>query len=147
MIVLVHHGDAVPAHMDASRPLSTAGRATCERLAHEAAARGVRPDVIWHSSKLRTRQTADIFRQACNPVAPSLAVRGLQPGDPVSWIHDRLAGDPRAIMIVGHMPQLPALLSLMTARSPVRDDCFPLNGVVTLEAEGDVWKEIWRLES
>jgi phosphohistidine phosphatase len=148
MIVLVHHGDAVPAHIDATRPLSTTGRQTAERLAREAASRGVRPDVIWHSGKLRARQTADVFRQACNPLAPCSAVRGLRPGDPAAWMYEQLRGDPRHIMVVGHMPHLPLLLSMLTAQPPGTPTAhFPLNGVVALEAESSGWREIWRLGS
>jgi phosphohistidine phosphatase len=144
MIVLVHHGDAVPGHVDATRPLSSAGRAACERLARAAASRGVRPDAIWHSGKLRARQTADLFRQACNPLAPCTAVRGLHPGDPPAWMRDQLAGETRHIMIVGHMPHLPSLLSLLRADSSAEE--FPLNGVVALDADGERWREVWRLE-
>ena len=77
MIVLVHHAQAIRSEVDAQRPLSETGRAHAERLAHETAARGVKPDVIWHSGKLRARQTADPFWKLCNPFAEFAAVRGL----------------------------------------------------------------------
>ena len=60
-LLLVHHGDAVGPGVDPMRPLSSVGRAATERLAGLAAQRGVKPDVIWHSGKLRARQTAELF--------------------------------------------------------------------------------------
>ena len=137
------------------RPLSTVGRAATERLAGLAALRGVKPDVIWHSGKLRARQTAEVFWKACNPFAPITAERGLLPGDPPQWMHDRLTGETRSVLIAGHMPYLPRLLSLLTAGKAVASapsersapSDFPLHGCVALEPDGDRWMEIWRLET
>jgi len=69
LLVLVHHGDAVGPQIDPRRPLSDEGRRQVEALSRDAAARGVKPDVIWHSGKLRARQTAELFWKACNPLA------------------------------------------------------------------------------
>ena len=147
-ILLVHHGDAVGPEVDPMRPLSSLGRAATERLAAEVAARGVKPDAIWHSGKLRARQTAEFFWKACNPFAPLTAERGLLPDDPPQWIRDRLTGERRTILIVGHMPYLPRLLSTLLARAgETTQRSFPLHGCVALEIDGDRWKEMWRLET
>ena len=137
------------------RPLSDRGRADVARLAEDARTRGVKPDVIWHSGKLRARQTAEAFWRACNPLAAFAAARGLQPDDPPSWMRDQLAGDPstrlgagpRSIVVVGHMPHLPALLHLLCgdAADPPAFD-FPLHGCVALEADDTQWKELWRIK-
>jgi phosphohistidine phosphatase len=147
LLVLVHHGDAVGPEVDAMRPLSSVGRAATERVADAAAARGIKPDAIWHSGKLRARQTAEIFWKACNPLAPFTAERGLLPDDPPQWIRDRLTGEDRTILIVGHMPYLPRLLEMLTGARDDRAVSFPLHGCVALEADGGQWKEIWRLKS
>jgi phosphohistidine phosphatase SixA len=62
-VYLVHHGDAVSAAVDSQRPLSGQGREQVEALAKQAVTQQVRPAVIWHSGKLRARQTALAFRQ------------------------------------------------------------------------------------
>jgi phosphohistidine phosphatase len=145
MIYLVHHADAVAPDVDAQRPLSVAGRAHATRLAKSAFERGVVPEAIWHSGKLRARQTAEAFLQCCNPLAQFQAIRGLQPSDPPSWIRDDLFGELRDVMIVGHMPHLPRALTLLVAgeESPLIE--FPQHGLVALEATGRLWKERWRL--
>jgi phosphohistidine phosphatase len=142
MIVLVHHADAVGPEVDPARPLSDAGRTAATRLASEAASHDVRPDQIWHSGKLRARQTAELFRRACNPLAPMTAVRGLQPDDPPTWVRDELEAESRSILIVGHMPHLNRLLHLL--RATAADD-LPLHGCVALERDAGEWKEVWRL--
>jgi phosphohistidine phosphatase len=142
-VFLVHHGDAVGPEIDALRPLSKIGRTAVERLAAEAAVRGAKPSVVWHSGKLRAKQTAEAFWRACNALAEFSATRDLQPDDPPQWIRERLRGESREVLIAGHFPHLPRLLALIVADA----DTFPLHGVVALETldEGETWKEIWRL--
>jgi phosphohistidine phosphatase len=146
MVCLVHHGHAIGPEVDSMRPLSERGRVAVVQLAEQARDRGVKPDVIWHSGKLRARQTAEAFWHACNPLATFAAVRGLLPDDPPSWIRDQLAAESRSIMVVSHMPYLPALLHMMCgeAADPPAFD-FPLHGCVALERDGERWKEAWRL--
>jgi phosphohistidine phosphatase len=147
LLLLVHHGDAVGPDVDPMRPLSSAGRLATERVASAAMARGVKPEAIWHSGKLRARQTAEIYWKACNPLSSFTAERGLLPDDPPQWIRDRLTGEDRTILIVGHMPYLPRLLGMLTGARDERAASFPLHGCVALEADGAQWNEIWRLES
>lgn len=145
-VYLVHHGDAVGPEVDPRRPLSEQGRADVARLAAEAEARGARPLVVWHSGKLRARQTAEAFWRACNALASFTATRDLQPDDPPEWIRDRLRAEARDILITGHYPHLPRLLAVMTEGQAL--STFPQHGVVALTTEdgGNTWKEIWRLE-
>jgi len=147
-LFLVHHGDAVGAEVDPRRPLSPKGRTDVERLAAEASARGARPQVVWHSGKLRARQTAEAFWRACNALAEFSATKDLQPDDPPKWIRDRLRKDTRDLMIAGHFPHLPRLLALLITGGEAGLD-FPLHGVVTLVThdEGATWQELWRLEN
>ena len=155
LLLLVHHGDAVGPQIDPMRPLSSAGRAATERLAGLAAQKGLKPEVMWHSGKLRARQTAELFWKACNPFALLTAERGLLPDDPPQWMRDRLTGETRSVLIAGHMPYLPRLLAMLTVSEATthapseRNEStgFPLHGCVALEPDGDRWKEIWRLEA
>ena len=146
MLFLVHHGDAVGPDVDPMRPLSERGRAAVLLVAHETAKRGAKPDVIWHSGKLRARQTAEAFWRACNPFATLSAERGLQPMDPPEWMRDRLSGVTGETMVVGHMPHLARLLALLTGRgADVAQTALPLHGIIALEAEGDRWQERWSI--
>jgi phosphohistidine phosphatase len=148
-LYLVHHGDAVGPEIDPRRPLSGVGLTATERRAAEAAARGARPTVVWHSGKLRARQTAEAFWRACNALAEFSATKNLQPTDPPLWIRDRLRVELRDVMIVGHFPHLPRLLTLLLTDSEEPIGRFPLHGVVALTTadEGASWSEMWRLGS
>ncbi len=131
--------------VDPRRPLSNVGRANTDRLAALAASRGAKPAVVWHSGKLRAKQTAEAFWRACNALADFSATKDLQPDDPPHWMRERLIGEPRDILIAGHFPHLPRLLALLKAEGGEPD--FPPHGVVALVSsdEGDTWSEAWRL--
>lgn len=141
-LFLAHHGDAVGPEIDPRRPLSPHGRAAAERLAADAAARGARPAVVWHSGKLRAKQTAEIFWRACNALAELSATRDLQPDDQPVWMRDRLRHERRDILIAGHFPHLPGLLRLLAGDQAG----FPPHGIVALETtdEGETWRQIWQ---
>jgi phosphohistidine phosphatase len=144
-LYLVHHGDAVGPEIDLRRPLSAAGQAAVEELAKEAAVRGTRPEVVWHSGKLRCRQTAQAFWRACNALAEFSAARDLQPDDPPDWMANRLRGETRDILIAGHFPHLPRLLARLVGDAGAAP--FPPHGVVALasDAGGEAWREQWRI--
>jgi phosphohistidine phosphatase len=148
-VYLVHHGDAVGPDVDLRRPLSPIGRKHSERVAAEAAARGARPQVVWHSGKLRAKQTAEIFWRACNALADCAATRDLQPDDPPSWMRDRLRHEARDVMLAGHYPHMPRLLALLLDQPEGTMADFPLHGIVALSTadEGARWNEEWRIES
>ncbi len=148
-LFLVHHGDAVGPEVDPRRPLSLEGREAVERLAAEAAARGARPALVWHSGKLRAKQTAEAFWRACNALADLSASRDLQPDDPPAWIRDRLRAEPRDLLIAGHFPHLPRLLALLVGGREDAAPSFPLHGVVALQTadDGETWTELWRLSA
>jgi phosphohistidine phosphatase len=147
VLFLVHHGDAVNPDVNPMRPLSDRGRVEVDMLAQKAAERGAKPDVIWHSGKLRARQTAEAYLKRCNPLAGFCAVRGLQPTDPTTWIADAIAGETAPILLVGHFPHLPRLLGRLTTGQADADPAnFPLNGIVALENVDGKWLEQWRLK-
>jgi phosphohistidine phosphatase len=146
-VFLVHHADAVPAQVDHMRPLSTLGVTQAERVAAGAARHGAKPAVIWHSGKLRARQTAETCLRLLNPFAQFTAVRGLQPDDDPETIAIALAAEARDVLIASHMPLLPMLLHrLTTGRRDRMSAVFPLNGCVGLERAGDGWEERWRVQ-
>src|SRR6476660_9017266 len=102
-LYLVHHADAVGPHVDPQRPLSALGRRQADDLAARAQARGVQPAAIWHSGKLRARQTAEAFLRACSPSAEFKMIRGLLPDDPPAFVRDQLTGESRDVLLAGHM--------------------------------------------
>lgn len=118
-IYLMQHGVAFPAAQDPARPLTAAGREAVEQVAGRARELGVRIDRCYHSDRRRAVQTAEILAPAVGAVREERP--GLQPSDPVGPLAHLLAAmaqrDPdSAIGLVGHLPFLDHLASLLVAR-------------------------------
>jgi phosphohistidine phosphatase len=142
VLCLVHHSSAVGPEVDPQRPLSTPGRAHAARLAARVKARGFVPAAIWHSGKLRAKQTAEAFLLACSPFGEFKMIRGVRPDDPPEMLREALRGETREVLVAGHIPNLSAVLDLLL---PGRDP-FPLHGAVALRTDDDgrTWAEAWR---
>jgi phosphohistidine phosphatase len=145
-VFLVHHADALPPEVDHMRPLSSVGQQQAARVAETAAQQGAKPAIIWHSGKLRARQTAEAWLRTVNPFATLAAVRGLQPNDDPDLVATMLAAEQQDIAVASHMPFLPALLyRLTTGKRDHMSADFPLNGCVALERADELWTERWRV--
>src|SRR5438093_7417592 len=140
MLCLVHHADAVGSDVDSQRPLSARGRAQAEHLANHVKAAGFVPAAIWHSGKLRARQTAEAFYRVCSPFAEFKMIRGLRSEDPPGPMRDIVNAEPSDVLLVSHMPLIAELLQLLCSEC----EQFPLHGLVALERDGDTWREMWR---
>ena len=136
-VMLVHHADAVGPDVDPQRPLSSLGRAQAAELADAVAATGFQPLAIWHSGKLRSRETAEAFLRTCAPFADFRMIRGLRSEDPPEWLRDELGSETRDVLLVGHMPHIARLTGLLTAGAAA----MPLHGMVGLERDADgAWR-------
>jgi phosphohistidine phosphatase len=144
-LVLVHHADAVGPDVDPQRPLSALGRAQADWLAGRVKAAGFVPAAIWHSGKLRARQTAEAFYRLCNPFAEFKMVRGLRPDDPVELTRDMVVLETRDLLLVSHMPAIADLARVLCPGT----GGVPLHGLVALERadESAQWTERWRVEA
>jgi phosphohistidine phosphatase len=142
-VYLVHHAEAVGPEVDPQRPLSARGRDHAERVGEEMRRRGAAPAVIWHSGKLRARQTAEAVWRRAAPFAEFRMMRGLRPDDPPNIIAIALAGESRDVAVVGHRPNLWSLLARLAGAAAAP---MPLHGVVALDARDDglAWVEVWR---
>jgi phosphohistidine phosphatase len=145
-VYLVQHGRATSEEEDPARPLTPAGREEVERVARAAAAADVRPASILHSGKARAQQTAEVFAAHLKPAGGVEAVEGLAPRDEPDRIGERLAQADASLMLVGHLPHLSRLASLLLADAPEREIvAFRNAGVVCLERRDGRFALLWIL--
>ncbi|MFH1387218.1 MAG: histidine phosphatase family protein [bacterium] len=111
-IYLVRHGEAVPAEVDPKRPLSARGRNEVEGAVRELMAEGAKISEIWHSEKLRAKQTAQIIARDLG-IKVVIEKKGLKPDDDPGPIADLLRAANKTILIAGHLPFLPKLAKLL----------------------------------
>jgi phosphohistidine phosphatase len=119
-LYLVQHGEATTEEVNPERPLTDKGKKDATKIAQFLKSAGIIIDVIWHSTKLRAIETAQIFAQELLPKEGREQKEGLAPNDPVNAVFANVLSKKKDIMIVGHLPFLQkithlALLNLETA--------------------------------
>jgi phosphohistidine phosphatase len=143
---LVRHGEAVADLIDASRPLTRAGREDVKRVAHLAAAKAVQVSAIYHSGILRAAQTAEIFAAHLAPSAGVLIMSGLRADDDPSLAAAELAVAENPVMIVGHLPHMNRLAALLGGGNAEgkRINFVPAM-MVCYRREGSLWRLDWTI--
>jgi phosphohistidine phosphatase len=116
-IYLIQHAESVPEKEDPARPLSDEGKATMEKVAALVARLKIKPDFIFHSEKLRAKQTAEILARNLGLSDKLRERKGLGPLDPAApvagWLKEETAKGLAGLAIVGHLPFLDRLASLL----------------------------------
>ncbi|MDS4073739.1 MAG: phosphohistidine phosphatase SixA [Defluviicoccus sp.] len=146
-LYLVQHGEALPETVDRERRLSERGRADVARMAAFLGAAGVRVARVYESGKTRAHETATILAEKIAPGVPPKAVAGLAPSDPIEQTLSELAIRDEDVMLVGHLPFMGRLASMLVSG---RDDPpvfeFEPGTVVCLERiEEGLWAAAWML--
>ncbi len=135
-LFLVQHSEAKTEAEDPERSLTDAGTEATRRMVAWAEASGLRVDRIQHSGKRRAEQTADILAEDLKPSQGVIAVPGLKPNDDVHAVAESLKAQEETIMLVGHLPFMSRLASLLLAEAReagvVR---FKTSGIVCLSRE------------
>jgi phosphohistidine phosphatase len=144
-LYLVQHGRSLPRGEDPEEGLSEEGRADAVRIASLAGSHGVRVSLIKHSGRKRARETAEIMADALTPVAGMVEDPGLGPLDDVSAFSVGLDAEDD-LMVVGHLPFLSRLTSLLVTGSPDTPIFeFQNGGIVCLDRRPGPWIIKWAI--
>lgn len=140
-LYLVRHGNAEPGANDIVRPLSREGIAEVKKVADFLKDHECHVDVIYHSVRLRAKQTAQIIHERLKVKKILIERSGLSPDDQVEDVANFVEQQKNDIMLVGHMPFMGSLVSLLVAGEDRRNlVAFPTGGIAILEKKhGDVW--------
>jgi len=144
-LYLVQHAEAKKEEEDPARPLSEKGLKDIRKATFHLSRLDIGIEQILHSNKLRARQTAEVLSGNLKPSKGLRESDGLAPlDDPKIW-EERLKSKAEALMLVGHLPHLGRLTSLLICGEPERNVVsFKMAGVVCLErGERDGWSLRW----
>ena len=141
-LYLIQHGLALSKEEDPERPLSALGKAQTQRTAEYMKSRSIKVDAIWHSTKLRAVQTAEIIAEAL--ANEEIQARDdMNPLDTVEKFPGEILASNKDIMIIGHLPFLQKLASrLLIGSEESKIILFKNSGVVSLDYE-EKWKIDW----
>ncbi len=147
VLYLVQHGKSLSKEIDPQQGLSEEGKTDTRRIGEVAAGYGVRVSAIWHSTKTRARQTAEIMADCLHPDKGLHEMEGLKPLDDVAALAERIPAF-EDIMLVGHLPFMARLTShLILGRQEPPVFKFQNSGIVCLrrESENQGWIIAWTL--
>ncbi len=139
-LYIVRHGvaeESTALGSDAARALTDEGRKKTARVARGLAALEVDPEIVLTSPLLRARQTADILAEALRPKDGVSEVKWLESGaSPAEAVRQlaRLKHD--RVMVVGHMPDLSVLASMLISGKPSVEIVFKKAGVCAVSFGG-----------
>ena len=145
-LYLVRHGEAKPEEVDPERPLTENGYSDIRRVAAYAEEHlGTKVDQVLHSGKTRARQTAEVLAEAVATASAVQMGEGLDPmANPQIW-RGKLAQVKEDLMLVGHLPYMTSLASLLLCGDenlPVI--AFQTGSVLCLQrVEPGVWSVRW----
>jgi phosphohistidine phosphatase len=144
-LYLVRHGESVAPEIDPNQPLSEKGIKETEAVARLLKQASLEIDEIMHSTKMRAKQTAEILGKALAFELTLIQREGLKPMDPVEPIVSELGTLDRNVMLVGHLPFLEKLLTLLLMG---KEGPSPVNlcgsCVICLETNhGQLWQIAW----
>ena len=144
-LYILRHGEAKPKNEDPERGLSERGREEVRAICRVFSKTDPGIEAVWHSGKTRAEQTAGMLAASLK-IDDRVHVRsGLNPNDPVSPLVEELRGRETNLAIVGHLPQLGKLISVLLLGTERELLDLPAAGLVCLENTGDSWQLNWLL--
>ncbi|OHB79449.1 MAG: phosphohistidine phosphatase SixA [Planctomycetes bacterium RBG_16_55_9] len=138
-LYLVQHAKAASKDVDPQRPLTDEGRRDVRKIVAFIKPLKLSVDFLWHSGKIRAAQTAETLAKVVEVRTETTNHDGLAPNDDVAVLKDELDASDDDVMIVGHLPFLSKLASLLlTGDESAGTVAFQQGGIVALErsAEG-----------
>lgn len=138
-IFLVQHGEAKLEEEDPQRPLTDKGKEDVSRVAETFAKMNLKIEQILHSGKTRARQTAEIFAKYLG-MAKIEEIKGIGPLDDPYLAKELIEKSDNNLMIVGHLPHLSKLVSLLIINNPEREIVkFKMGGLLGLKKTETGW--------
>jgi len=135
-LYLVQHAKAASKEADPERPLTEEGLQDIRKISAFIKPLNLCVDYLWHSGKKRAEQTSNVLAEVIRINKGKTASEGLGPSDDVKVLKDKLSTSKQDIMIVGHLPFLSKLVSLLLAGSESANIvAFKQGGIVCLNRD------------
>ena len=112
-LYLIRHGEAESERVSPARPLTDKGRNDTKKLAAFLKQSQAQAGIILHSDKLRAQETAQILQKLWCLKASLREEEGLNPNDDPQKILGKIERHSENLVIVGHLPLVERLLSLL----------------------------------
>lgn len=138
-LLLARHGEATSALSDPKQPLSIQGIKEIESAANFLKRISIQPEAIFHSSKLRAKQTALIYQKHLSAAISLYEKAFINPNDPID---DLLTFLPNyeCLLIVSHLPYLETLMQFLLFKKTMFPFFnFTTGSLICLESQEGNW--------
>ena len=144
-LYLVQHAKAASKQVDPQRPLTEEGHRDIQKVAAFIKPLSLAVDYLWHSGKKRAVQTAEVLAEAVKVKEGPIAHERLGPNDDVTALKNELGSNEQDVMVVGHLPFLGKLASLLLSGCESANTvAFKNGGIVCLgRSELKQWQIEW----
>lgn len=118
-LLLIRHGSAEMNTNDDARRLTKFGRSEAAHIAEWVNTLYFNHPTIWHSEKIRAQETAAIILEGTGWNSELREMPGLRPSSPVEPMVACIDAEDKDLVIVGHMPFMPAMASELITKGQV----------------------------
>ncbi|OPY74260.1 MAG: phosphohistidine phosphatase [Syntrophorhabdus sp. PtaU1.Bin050] len=145
-LYLIQHAEAKSAEVDPSRGLTIRGLQDARNVSEYLRKIRITVSHLYHSSKTRARETASALAEGIKVGRGVYDTDGLLPNDDPSIWYERVQSLDEDIGLVGHLPHLAKLASLILAGDPEKVRVsFRMGGVVCLAKQEKAWSLEWMI--
>lgn len=136
-IYLARHAEAAHPSEDPYQALNERGKKNAKNLAHFLKKAGITVERVYHSSKLRSKETAEILDSVLSQTHQLQYMPQLDPDRSIEPLCEKIAELPDKTLLVGHLPNLELLSNYLIngnfsttpiSFSPATIACFQQNG-------------------
>ncbi len=143
-IYLVQHAQAKKEEEDPERGLTEKGISDIEKIARFLSSLKITINKIFHSPKKRALQTAEILNKYLQSKDGLEVSDQLNPLDDVKFWYEKILSVQENIMIVGHLPHLEKLASLILCGDKTKKIVsFKMASVVCIKKEDKIFSIEW----
>lgn len=147
-LYLTQHAESKSKEEDPGRGLSDIGFENIRKVTRFAKKLNIGVETIFHSDKLRAKQTANELKQSINSVSGLKERDDIAPMDGIASMQEELSRSNKNVMVVGHLPYLDKLASALVCRDENKHVIsFQYGCIVKLlrSNESNVWSIKWMI--
>jgi phosphohistidine phosphatase len=146
-IYLVQHAEAKKEEEDPERGLTEKGIKDLKKIGNFIQKLNLKVSKIYHSGKKRAYQTAEILKEYLKLENSVEKIDGIAPMDEPELIFEKIKNFNEDIIIVGHLPNLSKISSLLISGDKSKEIIsFKMGSILCLEKKEDFWVVNWFLK-
>jgi phosphohistidine phosphatase len=147
-LYLVQHAESKTKEEDPERGLTDLGFVNVRKTSEFVKKLDISVETIFHSNKLRAKQTANELAVGIKSVTGLKQREGIAPMDDICSMKDEIQGSDKNLMVVGHLPYMAKLASALLCENENQNVVSFQNGCIVKlvrDEENKGWSVKWMI--